>query len=151
MQVGLSQIVRKELNIAAGSAGERAKLGDNLHRSLVGRSVTLTPGDEASSAITVAVQVLDGLGESLSGATDIEWWLSDTAAAAPTSTAPTSATVVSTGVVLKEYTDKVYGKVLSDNTGAAAIKVTQSAAVDYYFNAIIDGNIVSQLIEFSGE
>ena len=108
---------------------------------------TVTPGSVVSHVSTVTVQLYDILGNAITAVSGVDWWLSDTAGGAASTTAPSSAVTASTGtLVLTSSIHGAAGTALTSASGILALVVTQSATHNYYLNVRIAGKVVSSTV-----
>lgn len=111
----------------------------------VGVSVEFTVGAEAADVINVALQVVDGNGDDVEEAYSFLAWLSDTAGAAPTTTAPSGGVAIGTdGVILIEHTAEILFELLSEADGDIDLDITEIGVDTWFLNVRLpDGSIVS--------
>lgn len=119
--------------------------GDQLAQGLNALWVIdLTVGGEAGDEIAVDLEVFDAEGNPLEEVRHLVAWLSDTAGAAPTATAPDSDVVISGGINLIEHTADIYFELLTDSNGEATFTIGESGADTWYLNVVQgDGTIFS--------
>lgn len=112
---------------------------------------TFAIGAETAHARVVTITLKDLAGTTLAAASKATVWISDTAGAAPSGTAPDGATSCTTGTVLKVHTTKVLHEVLSNTSGVIAITLTESTAKNYYVNIAYGGVVASSaVVAFAG-
>jgi hypothetical protein len=97
-------------------------------------TATATVGDQAANVVTVTVNVKDFLGTALNGRYVFDYWLSDAANGAPTSTIPSGGVNVSTGTELRPLANDETSKVMTDANGDAVLAFTEAGALTRYFN-----------------
>lgn len=110
-----------------------------------------TIGTEGSDIINVAVQLKDSDGKAITAKSKIFAWLSDTAGAAPITTAPGTVAIGTNGVILVEETTKKVWTILTDSSGRFDFNITKTGAATMYLNvAMPDGTIAtSSVITFA--
>lgn len=120
-------------------------LRDTINAALVKvpGSASFTAAAEATNAIAVTIQLKDVNGTNLAAKTACKVWLSDTAAAAPSGTAPNGSTSFTTGTTLKEVTTKVLWDVVTDSAGRLVLNITDSGAPTFYVNVACGAVIAS--------
>ncbi len=112
---------------------------------------TIALGAEASHAIVATITLKDLAGTTKAAVSRATVWISDTAGAAPSGTAPNGATSITTGTQLKEVTTKVLFDVLSNSSGVIAVTVTNTTALNFYVNVAYGGVVVSSaVLAFAG-
>jgi hypothetical protein len=123
----------------------RTHLGTLLALSGLSPSTpTITVGAEVGTTINVAVQLKDAAGVNVAGKTVCRVWLSDTAGAAVTSTAPDGAVAIGTnGVLIHSHTAKTHLVVCSSATGAFDLNFTHSGSKTYFLNLEYQGRLYS--------
>ncbi len=114
----------------------------------LGSSATITPGAETSNVIVAAIQLNDNSGKKVAVARQVTVWISDTAGAVPSGTAPNGATSITTGTVLSITTAKVLFNVISDATGLINLSIGESTAKSFYVNVSHGGAITSKIVTF---
>lgn len=119
-----------------------AKLADAL-AALIQGSPSFTVGAEAADVITVTVQLKDADATNLAAATLCQVWLSDTAGAAVTGTAPSGAVTVTTGTLKSSITAKTDLWVASNASGAIVITIEEAGARTWYLNLEFQGKVSS--------
>lgn len=110
---------------------------------------TFTVGAEAGNAIAVTVQLYDAKGTAVAAKTVVDVWISDTAEAAPTGTAPNGTVSITAGVELKDVTAKVLKKVLTTAAGLFTISIGESTAKSFYLNVAKGDVTASQIVTFA--
>ena len=106
-------------------------------------SVELTVGAEAADVINVALQVVDGKGMDLAQQLALFAWLSDTAGAAVTATAPSAGTAIGTdGVIIVEHTAETILELLTDADGQLDLDIGEAGADTWYLNVRLPGGAI---------
>jgi hypothetical protein len=106
-------------------------------------SVEFTVGAEAAQVINVALQVVDAQGIALAQQLTLLAWLSDTAGAALTGTAPDGGAVIGTdGVIIVEHTAATLFELLTDADGAVDLDLTESGVDTWYLNVRLPGGAI---------
>lgn len=129
--------------LKTGSVEARA-----CHNSVPG-TPTFSVAAEDTNAIVVTITLKNLDGTALSAKCRAAVWISDTAGAAPTGTAPNGATSITTGTQLKEVTTKVLFDVISTAAGVIGLTVTETTAKSFYVNVAVFDQVVSQVITFA--
>lgn len=108
-------------------------------------TVEITVGAEAADVINVALQIQDAEGDDLAEQKSFLAWLSDTAGAAVTATAPSAGTAIGTdGVIIVEHTAETLFELLTDTAGVLDLDIGEAGADTWYLNIrLADGSIVS--------
>jgi hypothetical protein len=120
--------------------------GNQLSQGLgVGLGVEITVGTEAADVINVGLQVNDAEGVAVAAAVGLHAWLSDTAAAAVTATAPSAGVAIGTdGVIIVEHTADILFELLTDAVGALDLDIGEVGVDTWYLNVRLpDGSVVS--------
>jgi len=120
--------------------------GDQLSAGLgSGWTIDITPGAEAGDVINVQLEVFDAEGNPAEEVRHLVAWLSDTAGAAPTTTAPDGDVAVGgAGVILIEHTADIYFELLTDANGELDLDIGESGAATWYLNVVQgDGTVYS--------
>lgn len=107
-------------------------------------SMTITAAAESSNHIDVTVQLKDIAATNLAAVTPVTVWISDTALAAPTGTAPDGGTTFTAGVLLKADTAAVLLRGVTTTGGLVTARVVESTAKSFFVNALA-GDITSSL------
>lgn len=142
----LDTVSATEIDAAAVTAAKLA----NAVADLISGAPTFAVGAEAANKIITTVTLNDAQGNALAAAQVCHVWISDTAGAAPTGTAPNGAVAIAgSGVQLKEVTTKVLHLVKSHTDGTFTVEVTESTAKSFYLNVAIGVNVASQIITFA--
>ena len=139
--------VAARTQLKTGSVDQRKAVNDILAKGF--STPTFTVGAEAANAIAVTCQLKDAVGTAVAAKTRCEVWISDTAAAAPTGTAPDGAVTFTTGVRLKEDTTKVLHTIITDALGKFVISITESTAKSFFVNVAVGDVVASQQITFA--
>lgn len=106
-------------------------------------SVEFTVGVEATNVINVALQVVDAEGVDLDQQLSFLAWLSDTAGAALTATAPSGGTAVGTnGTIIVEHTAETLLELLTDANGAIDLDITEVGIDTWYLNVRLPGGAI---------
>lgn len=106
-------------------------------------SVELTVGAEATNVINVALQVVDGEGMALALQLALFAWLSDTAGAALTATAPSVGTSIGTdGVIIVEHTAETLFELLTDADGVLDLDIEEAGVDTWYLNVRLPGGAI---------
>lgn len=106
-------------------------------------SVELTVGIEAANVINVALQVVDGEGMPLAQQLAFLAWLSDTAGAALTATAPSVGTSIGTdGVIIVEHTAETLLELLTDADGVLDLDIEEALVDTWYLNIRLPGGAI---------
>lgn len=111
-------------------------------------SITFSVGAESANAIITTITVKDMNGDALAAMCPAKVWISDTAAAVPSGTAPNGAVSFTTGVLVKEQTTKVANDVITSATGQIVVSITESTAKSFYINVACGSVVASQVITF---
>jgi hypothetical protein len=134
--------------VLAGFTGSAADLNA---ASGVAVNATFAVAAEASHAIVTTVTLKDSAGVAVGEAMGVRTWLSDAAAGVESVTAPTSATAIGTGVVLKAVTANLQYEVVASAAGVYTVTTTQTAAKTYYLNVLLpNGKIKSVAVPHLG-
>jgi hypothetical protein len=105
--------------------------------------VEFTVGAEAADVINVALQVVDGDGRALALQLALLAWLSDTAGAALTATAPSAGTAIGTdGVIIVEHTAETLLELLTDADGVLDLDIGEAGADTWYLNVRLPGGAI---------
>ena len=106
-------------------------------------SVELTVGAQGGDIINVALQVVDGEGVALAQQLALFAWLSDTAGAALTGTAPSVGTSIGTdGVIIVEHTAETLFELLTDVDGVLDLNIEEAGADTWYLNVRLPGGAI---------
>ena len=106
-------------------------------------SVEITVGTQAGDVINVALQVVDGQGMALAQQLSFLAWLSDTAGAAVTGTAPSVGTAIGTdGVIIVEHTAEILFELLTDADGVLDLDIEEAGADTWYLNVRLPGGAI---------
>lgn len=108
-------------------------------------TVEMVVGTQAGNIINVALQVQDAEGNDLAEQKSFFAWLSDTAGAALTGTAPSVGTSIGTdGVIIVEHTAETLLELLTDAAGVLDLDIEEAGADTWYLNIrLANGEIVS--------
>ena len=108
-------------------------------------TVEITVGAEVPNVINVALQVQDAEGNDLAEQKSFLAWLSDTAGAALTGTAPSVGTSIGTdGVIIVEHTAETLFELLTDAVGVLDLDIEEAGVDTWYLNIrLADGSIVT--------
>jgi hypothetical protein len=126
----------------AANAVTAAKMATAVTTKIMG-TPTLAVGAESANHIDVTVTLKDIAGTTLAAVAPATVWVSDTAGAAPSATAPDGGTSVQTGTQLKAVTAGVLLDVLSSSAGVIVVRLTESTAKTYFVNVAVGGLIAS--------
>lgn len=106
-------------------------------------SVELTVGAQGGDIINVALQVVDAQGMALALQLALFAWLSDTAGAALTGTAPSVGTSIGTnGVIIVEHTAETLFELLTDVDGVLDLDIEEAGADTWYLNVRLPGGAI---------
>jgi hypothetical protein len=106
-------------------------------------SVEFTVGAEATDVINVALQVVDAQGMALALQLALLAWLSDTAGAALTATAPSAGTAIGTdGTIIVEHTAETLMELLTDADGVLDLDIGEAGADTWYLNVRLPGGAI---------
>jgi hypothetical protein len=106
-------------------------------------SVELTVGTQAANVINVALQVVDAQGMALALQLALFAWLSDTAGAALTATAPSVGTDIGTdGVIIVEHTAETLFELLTDADGVLDLDIEEAGVDTWYLNVRLPGGAI---------
>lgn len=120
--------------------------GDAIKASLgIDWSVEFTVGVEGGDVINVALQVVDAEGADLAAAKSFLAWLSDTAGAEPTTTAPSAGTIIGTdGFIVYEPLADIVLELLTDSDGVLDLDIEEAGVDTWFLNVRLpDGSIVT--------
>lgn len=108
-------------------------------------TVEMIVGVQGGNIINVALQVQDAEGNDLAEQKSFLAWLSDTAGAALTGTAPSVGTSIGTdGVIIVEHTAETLLELLTDADGVLDLNIEEAGADTWYLNIrLANGAIVS--------
>ena len=108
-------------------------------------TVEMIVGTQGGDIINVALQVQDAEGNDLAEQKSFFAWLSDTAGAALTGTAPSVGTSIgSDGVIIVEHTAETLLELLTDADGVLDLNIEEAGADTWYLNIrLANGAIVS--------
>ena len=108
-------------------------------------TVEITVGAEVPDVINVAGQIQDAEGNDLAEQKSFFAWLSDTALAVPTSSAPSAGVAIGTdGLILIEHTANVVYEILTDAAGVFDLDIEEAGVDTWYLNIrLANGAIVS--------
>jgi hypothetical protein len=108
-------------------------------------TVSIVVGAEAADVINVALQVEDAEGNALAEQKSFLAWLSDTAVAALTGTAPSAGTAIGTdGIIIVEHTAETLFELLTDSAGVLDLDIGEAGIDTWFLNIrLADGSIVS--------
>ncbi len=141
-EIGPGAVGATELGALAVTAGKLA--------AAVAVKIPSTPtlavgveGAGAANAIDVTITLKDIAGTTLAAKAMATVWLSDTAGAAPTASAPTGGTSVQTGTLIKAHTAGIMLDVLSSAAGLIVVRLTDSGTATFYVNVAIGDVIAS--------
>lgn len=124
-----------------------AKLAAALQDALP--TVTITVGAESLDTIEVTAQAKDAAGNNLAERVTMTWWLSDSAHALPTATAPGGTWSV-LAYSVAEWTAKVCGVAASDANGLVTWGINHVGARTWYLHVAIGDRVyVSGAIAFT--
>ena len=113
-------------------------------QALVQGTPTFTVGVEGGNKINVAVQLKDAAGSALAAKHVVRAWLSDTAGAAVTNTAPSGAVAIGTkGVVIASKTAKTHLAIASAVDGIFDLDITEAGVATWYLNIEYAGKLFS--------
>jgi hypothetical protein len=106
-------------------------------------SVEIIVGVEVPNVINVTLQVVDAQGIALALQLAFLAWLSDTAGAAVTSSAPSVGTSIGTdGVIIVEHTAETLFELLTDDDGALDLDIEEAAADTWFLNVRLPGGAI---------
>lgn len=140
--VGAGSVTSTEL---ADGAVTVAKLAAATGAKIFG-APTLAVGVEgagAANAIDVTITLKDILGTALAAKAMATIWISDTAGAAPSGSAPNGGTTVQTGTLLKAVTAGVLLDIVSDASGVIVVRLTDSGTPTFFVNVAVGDVIAS--------
>lgn len=113
-------------------------------------TLTLTPAAESSDNIDVTIQVKNTKAAAdLEEERILEVWLADTATGWECATAPTGGISVQTGVAADVATAGKRIRVITDATGTAVIRVTESGAKSFFVRVREASKVFTQEITFA--
>lgn len=127
-----------------GSIGS-AQLNAALLSDIVA-DITFAVGAETANAIAVTVQLKDPAAAAVTGARIAHWWISDTAGAAQSGTAPTTSVAFTGSGVISLIVDtaKLVGRVVTGATGSFVCTITETGAKTFFLNCVCgDGAVKS--------
>lgn len=106
-------------------------------------SVEITVGVEVPNVINVSLQVVDGQGVALAQQLSLFAWLSDTAGAALTGTAPSVGTAIGTlGTIIVEHTAETLFELLTDANGALDLDIEEALVDTWFLNVRLPGGSI---------
>lgn len=105
--------------------------------------VEITVAAEGGDVINVSVQVKDGSNVDLAQQLSFFAWLSDTAGAAATATAPSAGVAVGTdGVIIVEHTAEIVFELLTDADGLIDLDIGEAGVDTWFLNVRLAGGTV---------
>jgi len=125
----------------ANNAVTGAKLAGALQLRVAGCSFQI--GSEASDAIDVTIQFEDSEGTSISEKRLVRAWIGDAVEGVEAATAPSGGVAVQTGGLLQTVTTGKHLLVITDATGAAVIRLSESGTPTFYLMVEFDGKVFS--------
>jgi len=149
--LGRFRITRTRLNLL-GVPGVVVPLDDSVDlEDITGDLADLIPkvsisvAAEDSDAISVTIQALDARGNNLADEVLVRCWLSDTALAAETGTAPNTSFAPTTGTLVETVTAKKHLIVLTNSSGVAVVKVDNAGGSthSWYLNVVVANKVFS--------
>ena len=111
---------------------------------------TVTTGAEAAHARLVTITLKDLAGVALAAIGKATVWISDAAGGAPSGVAPSGATVINSGTILKAHTANVLYDLLCTALGVITLTVTEATAKTFYVNVAVGDQVVSLALVFAG-
>ena len=102
-------------------------------------TLLLSAGAESGDNIDVTVQVKDALGQNLAIRGLVRMWVGDAAFGGEAAAAPDGGMSVPTGTLMQTITANKQIVVLTDATGKAVLRLTQSGSKTFYLMAELDG------------
>ncbi len=105
-------------------------------------NIEFTVGPEIVEAINVSLQVVDVEGNDLAQQLAFLAWLSDTAGAAVTPTAPDGLVIGATGVIIVEHTAYTLIELLTDANGLLDLDITKTGPDTWYLNVRLPGGAI---------
>ena len=106
-------------------------------------TIEFTVGGEVSDVINVALQVVDSGGIALAQQLSFLAWLSDTAGAAVTASAPSVGTAIGTdGVIIVEHTAETLMELLTDADGVLDLDIEEAGVDTWYLNVRLPGGSI---------
>lgn len=112
---------------------------------------TFAIGAETAHARVVTITLKDLAGTTLAAASRATIWVSDTAGAAPSASAPDGGSAITTGVLLKEHTADTLIEAVSNSSGVIGLTLTESTAKNFYVNVAYGGVVASSaVVAFAG-
>lgn len=106
-------------------------------------NVEITVAGEDTNSNIVTVQVIDGQGMALAQQLAFLAWLSDTAGAAPTATAPDADVAINAaGIILLEHTTDIVFELLTDADGLLDLDIGETSADTWYLNIRLPGGAI---------
>ncbi len=106
-------------------------------------SVEFVVGVEVPNVINVALQVVDGQGVALAQQLAFMAWLSDTAGAAVTASAPSVGTSVGTdGTIIAAHTAETFFELLTDVAGVIDLDIEEAAVDTWFLNVRLPGGAI---------
>jgi hypothetical protein len=109
----------------------------------------LSAGGETSNYRDVTLQVVDTKGADLAEIHLVEMWLADTATGWECATAPDGGLAVQTGTAADVATAGKRIRVLTDATGTAVVRVTESTAKTFQVRARIGSKVSTLALAFA--
>ena len=112
---------------------------ESVEAQLATPIVELTVAAEGGDAIVVTAQLQDFLANDLALVMGFLVWLSDTAGAVVTPTAPSGGTTVTDGLLIEEFTAERSFFVLSGVDGIFALTLSEAGVDTWYLNVCVPG------------
>jgi hypothetical protein len=118
---------------------------DDLAATVPGE-IIFSVGAEGGDTIVVTAQLYDLAGNRPTEKQFITAWLSDTAKAGVTATAPSGTTGPTTGTLIKAWTAKTHEDILTDATGLIVFSAVEAGALTRYLNIAWAGVVRSSAV-----
>lgn len=113
-------------------------------------SVSFVVATQVANVINVALQVLDGDGQPWAQALSFLAWLSDTAGAALTASAPSVGTSIGTdGTIIVEHTAQTLLELLTDAAGVLDLDIEEAGVDTWFLNVRLPGGQVVSSAEIT--
>lgn len=108
--------------------------------------VTFTVGTEASNVINVSCQFYDQNGANMAVPVCFDYYISDDANGQTVSGDMGTVAIGTNGTLIKEHTDDVFGKAISEATGILDMDFTNTSAETNYFQVVINQKLFTATV-----